>query len=158
MTFRPPRLLRLLFAAFGGLCAWAAVWQVWLFAATGEARRLLAALIVGLPCGLAAAVWRKAVVVEEEGLRSTTLCATRVVPWTAVYRLDQTRRSFVVETQAGPVSAGWLAQAERDRLLRLILQKARLTASRERLPWGLVARYVPRAQPIAFGEFQRRKR
>jgi len=155
MIFRPPRTLRALFAVLGIVCAWAALWQAGLFAAQREPKRLAAALVVSLPCWLAMALLRKAVVVREDGLRSTTLLGTRLIPWEAIYRLDQTRHSFVVETQQGPVSAGWLARPERERLRRLILQKARLTLSREKWRWGLVARYVPRAQSISLGEFQR---
>ncbi len=148
-VFRPPILLRAVGAVIGVLCAWAAILQTWAGIAHGEPGRLIGALVVVAPCGLALAVLRKTVVVRPEGLQSTTLIGDRQIPWNAVYRIDQTRTSFVIETRHGPVSAGWLAREQRERLLRQVLERARLAAHSGKLRWGLMAQYVPRTQTIA---------
>ena len=116
----------------------------------GGAERLPLAAVLALPALLGAAVLRRRVVVRPEGLESQALLGRRVIPWSQVLRLDQTRCSFVVETSQGPVSAGWIDGRQRERLLRLVLQHAGLTLSAEPLRWGLVARYVPRARPLGF--------
>ncbi len=64
----------------------------------------------------------------------------------------------MVETAQGPVSAGWLAPGEREILLRLIVQGARLSLSADEPPWGVQARYLPRVAPITFVPHHARKK
>lgn len=149
-VYRPPIILRLLLGALGGIGGVGAVWQVILWARQGPALHLAAAAVVSLPFWLALNAGRVRVEVTEEGLRWRSLTGERAVPWTGVRRLDQTRRSFVAVTEAGLVSAGWLARGERDRLMRQILQRAKLMARAGKLRWRLVAQYAPRAQRIDF--------
>ncbi len=150
VVYRPPVTVRALLTFFGIVCAGASAWQIQAFFAGGEAKRLLGALLIGLPCLLAAAAMRRCVVVQEDGIRSINLFGSRSVPWQSVRRLDQTRTSFVIETDKGPISAGWLPRSQRDRLLRQVLEKAKLMARPGKLRWGLIASYIPRTQTITF--------
>ena|SRR5579872_538076 len=152
--FRPAFGLRLLGVGMGAIGAWAAVWQVVIGVSRGEPARLVAALVAALPCLLAAVVLRRKIVVQEEALVSASLLGARRISWESVRRIDQTRASFVVVTHAGAVSAGLIAARDRERLMRLILERARLTASQSPLRWGLVMQFVPRAQPISLAEFR----
>jgi hypothetical protein len=148
MEFRPPLALRLLLGCYGVLCIVAVCGHVVVAVAQKEPIRLTAVLIL-LACSvLAVALLRQKIEVSDEGLRAVSAFGARFIPWSAVRRLDQMRHTFVVFSEAGTVSAGWLFRREREQLLRLILQHAKLTASPEKLRWGLVARYVPRAQNI----------
>lgn len=113
---------------------------------------LIGLLALSIPCWYAAAVLRKRVVVREDGLHSATLLGSCFIPWGTMHYLDQKRASFVVETDSGSLSAGWLAPSDRERLMRLILQYAKLSISTQETPWGVVARYVPRTQKIPLSE------
>jgi hypothetical protein len=147
LVFRPAPAVRMLAAAFGVLCALAALYELWLFTQDG-ARHLLGAGVLVLPGLFALALLRRRIEVHPDALRSVTLLGPRVARWTGVRRLDQTRRSFVVLTEAGAVSAGWIDPARRDLLFRKILERAKLTISHEPARWGITAQFVPRAQPI----------
>jgi hypothetical protein len=154
-VYRPPLVVRVLLTFFGIVCAGAAAWQLQAFLLSGEWRRLAGALLVALPCLTAVAINRRCVIVQEEGVRSVNLLGSRFASWQSVRRLDQTRSSFVIETESGPISAGWLARAHRDRLLRQVLERAQLIARPGKLRWGLTASYIPRAQIIALRKTDR---
>jgi hypothetical protein len=158
-TFRPPQTLRLLTALFGLVCGWAAIWQAVLFVTGQGGIRAVAALLLFLPALLTAAIWRRTLTVSEGTLTVRSLFGVRRIPWGSVRYVDRTRSSFVIATDLGHISAGWLEPAGRQRLLQLIIQRARLTPSQERLRWGLLARYVPRTETITFqSHVNRRKR
>lgn len=149
-VYRPPLIVRALLTFFGIVCAGASAWQLQAFLQTGEARRLAGALLIALPCLIAVAANRRCVIVQEDGIRSVNLFGSRFVSWQSVRRLDQTRSSFVIETERGPISAGWLPRSQRDRLLRQVLEKAKLMARPGKLRWGLTASYIPRTRTITF--------
>lgn len=85
------------------------------------------------------------------------LVGDRTVEWSDVRRVDQTRASFVIETARGPVSAGWLGNEDRTLLLKVVLERAKLARSTGELRYGLVAQFVPRAQPISLDLTQRKR-
>lgn len=154
-VYRPPLVVRALLTFCGIVCAGASAWQLQAFLQTGVARRLAGALLIALPCVTAVAANRRCVIVQEDGIRSVNLFGSRFVSWKSVRRLDQTRSSFVIETDRGPISAGWLSHSERDRLLRQVLEKAKLMARPGKLRWGLTASYIPRTQTITFRKTDR---
>jgi hypothetical protein len=143
-VFRTPPAVRIALAVSAAVCALGLVWQARAFLRRPDARRVVAAAIMGVPCGLAAAAWRRRVEVFDDGLRSVSLTAALRVPWADVLAVEQGRSSYVIETRAGPVSAGWLAPRDRDGLLRIVLERAGLLARPGKLRWGLRARYLPR--------------
>lgn len=151
VTFRPAPALRwaLGLAGFGSGCGALRCALGALFGEGAGALFLGSLLLAGAIAGYA--VQARAVVAGPEGLASVHAFGARRVAWSDVLCLEQTRRSFIVETRKGPVSAGWIDPRSRDRLLRLVLQYAKLMATSEGLRFGLVARYIPRQRPIAFG-------
>lgn len=153
VEFRPAAVLRGICLAFGLLSGLAAGGLIIEAMMHGEWKRIAPSLIIALPCLLAVIVLRRRIVVTEEGLRSVALLHDFAVPWGSIRRLDRTRTSFLVATDLGFISAGLIAAEDRDRLLRSILEKARLTTSSEPLPFGLTARYVPRRQDLRLAEF-----
>jgi hypothetical protein len=158
-TFRTPLALRIITALFGLVCGSAAFWQAILFVTGQGGLRAVAALLLLFPAVLALVIWRRSLTVTDEALVVRLLLGVYRIPWGSVRYLDRTRSSFVVATDLGHVSAGWLDPTGRQRLLQLIIQKARLTPSQERLRWGLEARYVPRTESITFqSHVNRRKR
>lgn len=143
LIFRPDRSLRIVVCVFAALCVWGALYQTARF-------HFAAAIVLAIPCILAMTVVRRRIEVRDDALVSVGLIKTREIPWSGVRRIDQTRRSFVFVTDKGSVSAGWIAAAQRDLLFRKVLEKAKLTISPEKARWGILAQYVPRAQPIRF--------
>lgn len=156
LLFRPPPVLRGLAAVWGIVCGSAALWLLGRSLSQQDARALLAALPLLLPCLFATAVWRRRVRVEETGVVSTTFGRTIHVAWSEIRAVNQTRTSFVIETAQGAVSAGWIARADRDRMMRLVIERARLTRAAE-LRWGLTAQYIPRTQAITFQTHAQRR-
>ncbi|HXG24098.1 MAG TPA: hypothetical protein VNJ09_06035 [Chthonomonadales bacterium] len=154
LTFQAPRVLRNLFGSIGVVCLLLILIRLLECAFLRQTPNLIGLLVLSLPCWYAAAVLRKRVIVSEDGLYSTTLLGSRFIPWETVRYLDQKRASFVVETDCGSLSSGWLAPSDRERLMRLILQFARLGISTQKTPWGVIARYAPRAQTIPLGELR----
>lgn len=157
LTFRPARFLRILLGLIGAICLSLVLIRLLECTLLRKTLNLIGLLALSIPCWYAAAVHRKRIVVREDGLHSTTLLGSRFIPWESVRYLDQKRASFVLETDCGSVSAGWLAPSDRERLMRLILQYARLSTSTQKAPWGVMARYVPRAQTISRSELHQPK-
>jgi hypothetical protein len=153
VEFRPAAVLRGICLAFGLLSGLAAGGLIVSALMHGEWRRIAPALVVAVPCLLAVIVLRRRIILTKDGLRSVALLHDFSVPWGSVKRLDRTRTSFLVATDLGLISAGLIAAEDRERLLRLILEKARLSASSEPLRFGLIARYVPRRQDLRLAEF-----
>lgn len=152
--FRPAPALRVVAALVAALSLWAAVWALVRGIATGQPRLLIGAAVLALPCLVAATVLRRRVVVTPDALVSTGLLRTRRVAWSSIRHVDQTRHSFTAFAPGGVVSAGLIAADQRERLLRLVLEHGKLMAGGGPLRWGLRARYVPRAQPVAVVELQ----
>jgi hypothetical protein len=143
LVFRPDKTLRIVVCVFAALCVWGAIYQAVLL-------HVAAAIVLALPCILAATLLKRRIEVRDDAFVSVGLLKTREIPWAGVRRIDQTRRSFVFVTDKGSVSAGWIAAGQRDLLFRKVLEKAKLTISPEKTRWGILAQYVPRAQPIRF--------
>lgn len=149
VSFRAPRTLRWLLVPIGALSLLAALIQTGLAISQQDWRRLGLAGVLMLPPALAAATQRRRIEVGPAELRCVTLLSDRHIPWTRIRHLDQMRRSFVVETEMGSVSAAWIEPRERDRLFRLVLQYGKLVmAPKTELRYGIRARFVPRQQPI----------
>ncbi len=149
--------LRVTLTIFGLLSGLTALLAVLSGAQRGTGHELIGAIILGLPVLLAAAVWRRRVEADSERLRSFSLFSQIEIMWGDVRRIDRGRRSFTIETAKGPVSAGWLAEPDRERLMKLVIERAKLVSSSEEPRWGLVAQYVPRRQDIQFVPHHRRK-
>ena len=68
--------------------------------------------------------------------------------WDKIVRLEETRKSFVIITSKGNISAGWIDPSRRDLLMRKVLELAKLTYVAEPPRWGIKAVYVTRLKPI----------
>jgi hypothetical protein len=147
-TFRPPRFLRVLFGSMGVLCLVLILIRLLEWALLRQRPNPISLLVLSIPCGYAAAIVRKRVVVGEEGLHATTLLGSRFIPWGTIRYLDQKRSSFIVWADNASLSAEWFAPSDRERLMRLILQHAGLAISTQKAPWNVLVRYVPRAHTI----------
>jgi hypothetical protein len=145
-TFRPSPPARALAALFGATCAPGAAILCGR-AAHGDLLALVGATIWAIPVWFAAAVLIKRIAVDEDGIHSRSLAGARSAPWGAVARLELTRGGFVVVTKAGPISSGWLRPADRERLLRIVLERARLLPSGKPPPAGVRMVYVARTPP-----------
>src|SRR5437588_6658412 len=128
-TFRPPLALRVTLAFFGAFSCFAAVAALYSGIAQRSGRLFGAAGILCIPGVLALASARRRVEAGPDGLRSQSALGHRIVSWEDVGRIDRTRNSFTIETAQGPVSAGWLAAADRERLLQLTIERAKLALS-----------------------------
>jgi hypothetical protein len=157
LVFRAPLSLRWILGVAGAGCAIVAGAQIVAFLTSGDVRHLGAAVALLLPGVLVFMVSRRRVIVAAEELRSRTLFHERVIPWSAIRRLDKTRGAFIVETSHGPVSAGWLAAHEREQLMRLIIEHAKLVAAMSEPRFGILASYLPRAKDIGFVPLARRR-
>ena len=142
IDFRPHPGLRGLAVGVGLLCAAAAVGSLLQYREHGETARLVGAFLFLLPILLAAFVLRRRIRLEAAGVQVTGALRRQVIAWEDVLAIEQTRRSFIIVTSAGDISAGWIAPSSRDLLFRKVLELARLTLEPKQQRWGVIARYV----------------
>ena len=157
IVFRPSLLLRILFGVCGVLSFGAALYSLYFVESSNPVAILVRRLLLLLPLFASVHVNLQQISVTGEGIESRRWFGKRVVKWGNVKRIDQGRGSFVIETAAGPISAGWISPAEREELLRLVVERAKLTRVMEPSRFGLVAQYVPRAQDIGFVPHAKRR-
>jgi hypothetical protein len=157
IVFRPSKALRAVLGIFGVFCCAIAVngWMSGRYSSVSSMAALT--LLLLLPSLVGAAVVGRRVEANTDGLRSVSIFGALFVAWSGVNRIDQGRGSFVIETASGPVSAGWIAPGEREQLMRLVIERAKLTRVIEPSRYGLVAQYVPRAQDIGFVPHAKRR-
>ena len=147
LTFRPSRWFIGVGFAIGTVCAAAAAYSMWQYALTGASIRIGAAGLLGAPCILAVLLSRRNIIVDAVGLHVESILRTRTIAWKQVLAVEQTRRSFVIITEQGDVSAGWIAADRRDLLFRKVLELARLTLEPREQRWGIAARYLRMQAP-----------
>src|SRR2546421_8701795 len=134
--FRAAAALRYAIGLIGALCALAAVYYLSLVSAHREPFRLLGVGVLLIPPLLAITIWRMIIRLDDSGLISRTILARRRVAYSGIRFVDERRSSVVIETAAGPVSTAWLSPTDRSRLLRALIERARLTRSMEDPPYG----------------------
>jgi hypothetical protein len=145
--FRPSGGLRAVSAFFGLVCAAGAAGSLLLFLQNGGSTRLAAFAVLAGPALLAAGLARRKMVVRVEGLVVRGILRTRDIPWDEVLAVEQTRRSFVIITEKGDVSGGWITPDRRDLLFRKVLELARLALEPREQRWGIIARFVRSGPP-----------
>jgi hypothetical protein len=146
LTFRASPSLRFISGLIGLVCGTVTL-AVLFSTTTALTRRLAAAAVLAAPAVLAAAVVRRRIVVEAEGLAADGLFRSVRVGWREVLAIEQTRRSFVIITERGDISAGWIDGDCRDLLFRKVLELARLTLDPSEPRWGVVARFLRAGGP-----------
>jgi len=109
-----------------------------------------------LPSFVGAAIIGRRIEVMQDAIRTVSAIGSRTVDWSGVKGIEQGRTSFVIETSSGPISAGWIAPKDREQLLRLVIERAKLTRI-DPSRYGLMAQYVPRAQDIGFVPHAKRR-
>jgi hypothetical protein len=147
ILFRPSPLLRGIAAAAGLICVVTAGANLYAFTLGGGFVRLIALLVTAAPAVLAAGLMRRKIVVDRDLLITSGLLRTRSIPWPEVMAIEQTRRSFVIITEQGDVSAGWIDASRRDLLFRKVLELAHLALDPHEPRWGITGRFVRRASP-----------
>ena|SRR5687767_1778563 len=157
LEFRPPYAVRAVAASIGLLCLIAALHQLWLALSIGEYARIPVVLLLSLPIALAATLNRRRIALDESGILVQTSLSSARIPYSVVRRVDERRSGLIIETSSGPITAAWLTRSDRERLLRAIVERARLIRSIEEPPYGIRTRYVPRAKEISFIPHHARK-
>jgi hypothetical protein len=152
-VYRPAAGLRIVSGALFlvSLAVWLTVLFTWPL--HRSLARAAAATILVLPCLAGAALLSRRIETDDFHLTSVSLGRAKRLRWSDVRRVDVRRGSFVIESTQGPVSAAMIAPGEREPLLRTVIERAGLTRAGDDLPWGIEARYVPRAQDIGFADF-----
>jgi hypothetical protein len=148
IEFRPAIGLRTVAVLAGLVGAVAALANVWTLLSGGGVLRAVAAVVTAAPAILAAGLLRRRIVVDKEELHVSGLVKTMRIPWSEVIAIEQTRRSFVIITEEGDVSAGWIDPSGRDLLFRKVLELGKLALDPEKPRWGIVARFVRREPPV----------
>lgn len=150
LEFRPPAIMRICAVPVGAASLVASCYQLWLALIHGEPARLPVVLMLQLPAALALTALRRRIRMDESGIIAQSLFSTRRIPYAGVRRVDEARAAVVIESTVGPITSTWLAFGERANLLRAVVERAKLTRSPNEPPFGIRARYVPRAQNISF--------
>jgi hypothetical protein len=155
-VFRPAAELRGFFSVCSLLCLGGIIYGWFHKGHRDLVISLLRPAILWTPIAISEYLRHKKITVSNEGIISTNWLGSRSAQWAGVKRVDQGRRSFVIETTSGPISAGWTAPKERETLLRLVIERAKLTRV-DPSRYGLIAQYVPRAQDIGFMPHAKRR-
>ena len=150
LEFRPPAPLRYGLAFLGAFTFLAAGIQLNVALVRREPTRLPAACILLVPTVLAMAVFRRSLALDEKGIYAQGFGPTRFIPYTIVRRVDERRASVAIQTSSDALTSAWLSPADRQRLLREVVERAMLTRTAEEPPFGVLARYVPRTADIGF--------
>ncbi len=123
----------------------------------GDLASALGVAIWLLPVWFAAAVLLKRIAVDEAGIASRSIAGGRSCAWDEVLRVEVTRGGFVVVTQAGAISAGWLRPRDRESLLAAAIRDARLGPSGEAPPPGVRLLYVRQRPTIRLSDIGGRR-
>ena len=142
LTFRPSLWLRAVAGTSGLLCGLAAFGSTYLFLRQGVPLRLAAAGVLGAPFLLAWGILRRRLIVGLDGLEVRGPLQSKTIPWLDVLAVEQTRRSFVIITAKGDISAGWIGSSQRDLLFRKVLELSKLSLEPKQPRWGVVARFI----------------
>ena len=157
LEFRPPFASRAVAALIGLLCLVTSSHQFWLALTRGEMSRSPVALLLLMPAVVGITVFRRRIRLDDSGILMETFGVSRRIPYSGVRRVDELRSGLTIETAAGPVRSTWLSRSEREKLLRAVVERARLIRMLEDPPYGILARYVPRAKEISFIPHHARK-
>ena len=157
LDFRPPYVVRVLAAPIGLLCLVAAFQQAWLAADQQQYSRIPVVALLLVPAGVAATILRRRIRLDDSAITGRTIVSTVRAPYSAVRRVDETRSGLVVNTSSGAITSAWLTCDDRKRLLKALVERVRLTRTLEEPPYGVLARYVPRAKEISFIPHHARK-
>ena len=158
LEFRPPLALRVLLAAAGLLTGIAALLLIWRSLFNKNYEELLAAGLLLVPTAIALSVMRRAYILSDTTLEAVSLSGSYSVPLTALRCLDQRLGSLRILSSGKPMAVTFLSPTDRDKLMRALVERARLTRLAEEPPYGIVARYVPRAKDITFVPHHSRRR
>ena len=142
--------MRYICIGLGILSAFATANQIYVTLHSSNPPWLTAILVMSFPAIFAIAFNSRCILLTEEGIEDKRFMKKRIIPWEGVLKIDQTRKSFVIVTTVGEISAGWISPDRRDLLFRKVLEKGRLVMSPSPTKWGIKASYVPRAMPIHF--------
>lgn len=147
ITFRPAMALRVISAIIGILCVITAVANLVDATVLNWSVRLPAAGLLFLPYLMALWIVRRKVVLSADGITVSGVFRRRHIPWSDVLAVEQTRKSFVIITAEGDVSAGWIAAETRDLLFRKVLELAKLALEPKEQRWGITARFIRSPEP-----------
>ncbi len=148
ITFRPSAAMRSISCGIGILSLIATSKQVMVTIQSVTNAHLLAIVVMAFPAIFATILNTRYIRLTEDCIEDQRFMSRRNVEWREVLKLDQTRKSFVIVTTKGEISAGWISPERRDLLFRKILEKAKLVMSPSPTKWGVRAAFVPRAVPI----------
>jgi hypothetical protein len=158
IEFRPSPALRIGLAFVALTCLIPAAALAFPLLSTWSTSRAVAIGIVLLPALLALAVNLILIRLDDSGITARGLFGKRRVPYPEVRWVDERKASVTIETARGPVTSSWLSPNERSRLLRAVIDRARLIRTIDEPPFRVLARYVPRAEDIAFFPHHARKK
>ncbi len=148
LVFRPVAGLRIAGPFLGLASVGAVVGNVLSFIRDGGAARICAAVVLLVPCAIGMALWRRRITLETTAMYVNGIVRTRRITWSEVLAVEQTRRSFIIITEQGDVSAGWIAAERRDLLFRKVLELAKLALDPTEQRWGIKARFVRRPSEL----------
>ncbi len=157
LKFRPLFAVRAAAALIGILCLVASCHQFWIALTQREIARVPVALLLLMPAVVGVTVFRRRIHLDDSGILTQTIGVSQRVPYSAVRRVDEMRSGLIIETAEGPIGSTWLNRSEREKLLRAVVERARLIRILEDPPYGILARYVPRAKEISFIPHHARK-
>jgi hypothetical protein len=158
IEFRPSPALRIGLAFVAFACGIPAAGIAVSLLGFWDASFAVALCILLVPVSFAFTINRTLVRLGEFAITSRRSLSSRRVPYSEIRWVYERRGSLVIETARGPVTSAWLPPAERARLLRAVIERARLIRTLDEPPFGVVARYVPRAKDIAFIPHHARQR
>lgn len=143
VVFDPPQVTRILFWVILALCIPAMFGEVFIIPIVSFRRLGLLLALQGIACLMALRAIRTRYEITEKGVLVSLLFGKRCIPWDSLLYLDQMRHSFVAIGKSGRLAPDLIRRNDADRMMRLILQHAKLRVVQERLPWYVLARFRP---------------
>ena len=156
LEFRPPRPLRITLGAIGLLTALAAVLLTLRSLSSHQPGGLLVSCLLLTPTLTALLLIHRSYALSLSEFEVTSLGVRSAIPYTGIRWVDDSRGSITIVSAQRPVTVSFLSPGERDRLLHTLVARARLIRSMDP-PYGVRARYIPRAEEIKFIPHHARK-
>ena len=149
LEFRPPGLLRAILGIVGVMTAAAAILLTARSVSRHETAGIASAALLLVPTLIAVTLAARVYILTDSELSLRLPGVQARIPYSGIQWVDDARGSIGVKATGRHLNIALLSSAQREELLHALVERARLIRSMDP-PFGVRARYIPRAEDIRF--------